>query len=62
MRNLANASQRTLEAASEQPVSRIPRQAPPQTEREYMRWAREQGRRRTTLHRKVIRAMKGGQV
>lgn len=62
MRNLINASERVLEAASEQPLSRIPRQAVPQSDREYLKWAREQGRRRTTLHRKVARAMKGQQA
>jgi hypothetical protein len=60
MRNLVNASERVLEAASEQPIRPLPRQAP-QSDRAYMQWAREQGRRRTVLNRKVARAMKGAQ-
>lgn len=62
MRNLVNGSKRVLEAAEEQPTRRIPRQLPPQSDRAYMQWAREQGRRRITLHRRVARAMKGDQA
>lgn len=62
MRNLANASQRELDEATETTTRPIPRQVRPLPERQYTRLVREAGRKQTALHLRVARAMKAQEV